>query len=366
MIKAEKVCVITSVHPHNDVRIFHKEAKSLIENGYDVFVLCPDFEGTMENIVCIKMPIEHKKIKRILYSWKTAFNYAKNIDADIYHIHDPELIKTGIKLKQIGKKVIYDAHEDIGKQILSKSWINLSLRKIIAPIVEKYVIKNANSFDLTICATEIIAEKFKNSITIHNYPDEEEIRNFYEDKKYNLRDNNICYVGSISNQRGTYEMVEAMSGIDGKLLLAGDFENLELEQEVKSHKNYGKVEILGTLSRRQVWEVLNESRIGLLVLKNTSAYVESMPIKLFEYMMAGLPVIASDFKLWRELVGTAGALFVDNQNIKEIKNAIKYLLENPDIAYEMGQAGKKIALKKYNFKVEREKLLSAYEKICIR
>ncbi|MEF9984666.1 MAG: glycosyltransferase family 4 protein [Oscillospiraceae bacterium] len=363
MKKDGKVCIITSVHHHDDIRIFHKEAKSLLFAGYDVFMLCPDFEGIEENIVCIKMPIEKNKIKRIVYSWKTAFNFAKNIDADIYHIHDPELIKTGKKLKRMGKKVIYDAHEDIGKQILSKSWINLGLRKIIAPIVEKYVIKNANKFDLTICATDIIAEKFNNSITIHNYPDEEEMERFYGNKKYNLRGNNICYVGAISNQRGTYEMVEAMSKVDGKLLLAGDFENLELEQEIKTHKNYGKVEILGKLSRREVWEVFNESRVGLLVLKNTSAYVESMPIKLFEYMMAGLPVVASDFKLWRELIGTGGAIFVDNQNVEEIENAVKYLLENPDIAYEMGQSGKKIAMKKYNLRIDRKKLLSAYEKI---
>lgn len=363
MEKKIKVCLITSVHSHDDVRIFHREGKSLLEAGYDVTIICPDYEGVKEDISFIKMPVAQKRFKRIITSWKTALSLAIRVDADIYHIQDPELIKTGLKLKKMGKKVIFDAHEDIGKQILDKDWINRYFRKIIAHYAEKYIINSCGKFDANICATEKIALNYPNSVTVHNYPDEKEMESYHINKKYTLREKNICYIGSLSGQRGVTEMAEAMTNVDGKLLLAGQFDSLYLEDTIRRHKNAEKIQLLGKLNRCDVWDLLSESRIGMMVLKNTVAYQESMPIKLFEYMMAGIPIIASDFTFWRELVGTSAVIFVDNSDIDKIAEAMGYLLANPDIAEKMGMAGKEIALKKYNFKTEKQKLINVYEKM---
>jgi glycosyltransferase involved in cell wall biosynthesis len=121
---------------------------------------------------------------------------------------------------------------------------------------------------------------------------------------------------------------------------------------------------LGVLDRRGVAEVLGRSVAGLVTLHPLVNYLDALPIKMFEYMSAGIPVIASDFVLWREIVQDGGCgLCVDPLKPNEIANAIDYLVTHPDEARRLGQNGRRAVVERYNWTVEEGKLLAFYGRL---
>lgn len=364
-MNSSKICVVTTVHPHTDVRIYHKQVKKLAQAGYEVTVLCPDFAGQDEyGTKFIKLELPQGRAGRILKGWRIALQEAIRTDASLYHFHDPELLPMAKALKKLGKKVIYDVHEDLPRQILAKAWLPEVTRPTLSKLAERYEKAASSRLDGVVAATHVIGNRFEGSVLFHNYPDEEEFT-FGQGGNilpYLQRSKNICYVGSISEVRGIRKMIEALDGSDVRLKLAGPFETQMLQKEMQRLRAYRQVDYLGVLDRRDVAKVLGECRAGLLLLQPTLNYRESMPIKLFEYMMAGLPVIASNFDYWKDIVD-GNAIFVDPQNPAEIKGAIEYLLGNPDRAKDLGERGQKLVLEKYRLHVEVQRLLKLYRRL---
>ena len=107
--------------------------------------------------------------------------------------------------------------------------------------------------------------------------------------------------------------------------------------------------------------MLNQSKIGIVTLHPKENYLESLPIKMFEYMHAGIPVIASNFPLWQEiLTENKCGICVDPFNLDQIAEAIKYLLNNEEDARIMGINGREAVTKKYNWENEVKKLENIY------
>ena len=365
-----KIAHLTSAHPRYDVRIFVKECSSLAKNEeYAVTLIVADGKGNeVKNGVEI-VDVGAKEGGRIARMTKTVqkvYLRAKELDSDIYHLHDPELLPVGLKLKKLGKKVIFDAHEDVPKQILGKPYLNRYAKGAISKIFSLFESYACKKFDYIVAATPYIRDKFlkinSNTIDINNFPILEEfnIESSWEQKK-----NSVCYVGGISEVRGIKEMVKAMELVgDIRLVLAGLFNQKELEEEVKGYKGWQKVNELGFIDREEIANLYAQSKAGLVTLRPIVNYLDALPIKMFEYMAAGLPVIASNFPLWREIVdGNSCGICVDPLNPKEIANAIEYLVSHPQEAKEMGKNGKKAVLQKYNWAREEQKLLGVYEAV---
>ena len=285
-------------------------------------------------------------------------------DADIYHFHDPELIFTGLYLKRHGKKVVYDVHEDVPRQILNKPWLRPFVRKRTAAVFERMENHCAKRFDLIVAATPVIAERFQKinpqTIAVNNYPILAEFP--YSKDAGQPRRDTVCYLGGITKVRGIAEMVDAAEYLNGELLLGGSFETDELRRETEQRKGYEKTRYLGFLNRKQVSELLSETAAGLVVLHPIPNYLVSLPIKMFEYMAAGLPVVASDFPYWREIVekGQCGIL-VDPMDPKGIAAAVNELFADSQRAREMGENGRRLVEQTYNWEQEAEKLLHAYQ-----
>jgi glycosyltransferase involved in cell wall biosynthesis len=291
---------------------------------------------------------------------------AIEIDADIYHIHDPELLRVVSKLKKLNKKVIYDVHEDLPRQILSKPWINIILRKIVSNLIEKYENKTAKKCDGIVTATPFIRTRFlkinPNTLDINNFPilDELLLDIDYKSKS----EENICYVGGITRIRGIKEIVTSIANLDVKLILAGDFLENGLKNEISTLKGWGKVKELGFVNRAEVKRVYTKSKLGLVTLHPVVNYLDALPVKMFEYMAAGLPVIASNFPLWKDIIEKNNCgICVNPLNPEEIENAIKHLLNNPEEAKIMGENGRTLVKEKYNWTIEENKLLNFYSKL---
>lgn len=363
-----RIVHLTSAHGRYDIRIFKKECTSLLDTGGEVFLIVAD--GGSDEIVggirILSSPKEDSRLRRMLFSPHRLFRRAVNLDADIYHIHDPELLPVGSRLIGCGKKVIFDAHEDLPKQILSKPYLgNWSrvLLSIVFAIYEKIILRR---YTAIIGATPSISKKFSSwhpmVLTVNNYPILGELDTVTIAKPSQPL---VCYIGSVSYIRGAAEMVDAIgrSATGARLEIAGPFSPTRLEAELASHPSWGRVDVLGQLSRTEVADLLSRSAVGLVVFQAEPNHLESQPNKLFEYMSAGLPLIVSDFPLWKALIEEVGCgICVDPANPQAIATAIDWIVRHPIEAREMGSRGKDAVLDKYNWRSEGLLLLDLYSK----
>ena len=351
-----KVCHITSVHSPEDIRIFHKECVSLAKAGYDVSLVEQGKSYEKNKVHIIGMgKIPARRIARILFSPRKAYNVAKSVNADVYHLHDPELLPYGVKLKRKGKKVIFDSHEDVPAQIMDKVWIPKLLRKAVSKCYRFYETYAVRKFDAVVTATPHIAKGFEGRcskvVVVNNYPKLDDIE--FHETSFSQRSPIVCYAGGIDDLRGEKIMVEAMQEVEGTLVLAGDHEILEYGERVK---------YIGRQNRKGINELYGSAVAGLCILKPIENYYYSKPIKIYEYMAAGLPYICSDFPGWRRVAEESGAgICVDPENIAEIRKAITFLLQNREKAQRMGNKGREYVAAQCNWENEEKSLIYLYE-----
>jgi len=362
-----KICHITSAHPQHDVRILMKECSSLAKHYSTSLIVVNGKNEIYNNINIVSVNCDiNSRFTRFTKAVDMVLIKAIELDADLYHIHDPELLRIVPKLKKLNKKVIYDVHEDLPRQILSKPWINISIRKPLANIIEWYENKISKKCDGIITATPFIRDRFiainKNTVDINNFPLESELQKT-RPSFGNL--NNICYIGGISQIRGISQMIESLNTLnDIELLLAGEFSSKELLKEVSSLSGWANVKKLGLVSRTETLAIKEKSFAGLVLFLPEPNHVNAQPNKMFEYMASGIPVIASDFPLWKEIIEDNNCgVCVNPLDIKQITQAIVTLKNNPKLVQEMGENGIKLVNEKYNWIKESEKLLSFYQEI---
>lgn len=364
-----KIVHLTSVHPPFDVRIFYKECKSLASAGYEVVLVAP--HENVENLDGVRIrpiPKYSSRIGRMTKSVLTVCLIAFEENADVYHLHDPELLFVGFVLRLFGKRVVYDVHENVPCQVKSKQWIPALLRPPIAWGVALLECFCGLSFSGIVAATPIIAERFpdKKTVSVCNFPLLEEAT-IGSVLPYLERPEHVAYIGGISAIRGIREMVDAMGAVSApstSLVLAGSFEDPLLEEEVRRLKGWQKVDFVGWQDRKQIVTLLGSARVGLVTLHPTENYFDAYPVKMFEYMSAGIPIVASDFPLWREIVEESNCgILVDPHNPQAIADAITKLIDNPVSANKMGESGRATILSKYNWNNEKQKLFKLYTSI---
>jgi glycosyltransferase involved in cell wall biosynthesis len=361
---------LTSVHPRDDIRIFYKECRSLVTGGYAVTLLVADGLGdsVREGVKIIDVGHEKGRVRRILRTTSRMLSKAKELGADVYHLHDPELIPVGLRLKRLGKFVVFDAHEDVPKQLLGKPYLTPFVLKLLSmsfTIFERYA---CSRFDGILAATPSIRDKFleinANTIDVNNYP---LIGELDATEPWSTKTREVCYVGNIAGLRGIREMVQAINLVSepAVLTLVGRFTEPVIESEVKTYKGWGRVTALGVCDRQGVKAALDRAVAGLVTLHPAINYLDALPIKMFEYMAAGIPVIASNFPLWQKIVEDHDCgVCVDPLNPRAIAAAIDLFLENRAYAETMGLNGA-LAVKNYfNWGIEEKKLLAFYSRIC--
>jgi glycosyltransferase involved in cell wall biosynthesis len=361
---------LTTAHTRIDTRIFLKECCSLVEAGFKVTLVVADGKGNQikEGVQIRDVgSFQDGRINRLRNGTRSVFDEASKIDADLYHLHDPELIPAGLKLKRLGKRVIFDAHEDLPKQMLGKPYLNKPLLWILSQCLTVYETWACAKFDAIIAATPFIREKFikinPKTIDINNFPLLHELENI---SSWSEKSEEVCYVGGITKIRGIHEVCASLSLMTTrvKLNLVGSFSDSKTEKNVKSMPGWQKVNELGFIDRDGVRTVLSRSRAGLVTFHPLPNHIDAQPNKMFEYMSAGIPVIASDFPLWREIIERNNCgILVDPLDPARIAHAIDYLISNPNDAERMGKNGRSSVMERYNWEIEKKKLFNIYNQI---
>jgi glycosyltransferase involved in cell wall biosynthesis len=366
-----EVCILTTVHSPFDVRIFYKEAKTLVDAGFNVSLIAQhDKNETIDRVRILALPKTESRIRRMFRLPVRAFWMALRLRADGYHFHDPELLPVGVLLKVLTrKKVIYDVHEDYGKQILSKLYIPRIIRKQLAFLVRITEYFCSKLFDAIITATDEILGDFyyhKRAVSVKNFP----IFTNFSIRRNNGDGENalfsLIYIGGLDEIRGITQIIKALEFFNSdnqlKLTLCGDFYPEDYEWKLRSLEGFKKVEYLGWLEPYQIPDLLGKCDAGIVCFLPEPNHMNAMPNKMFEYMAAGLPVIASNFPLWKRIVGGSGCgICVDPLKPEEIARAITYLVNHHDLRKEMGENGRKAVLEKFNWEKESKKLIEIYE-----
>lgn len=362
---AAKVMIFSSVHPYDDSRIYHKQAKSLAAKGYNVELhAVADFDEKVEHGVrIIGVKRMNKKWKRLINGW-ILYRRALKSGADIFHFHDPELLPWGALLAwRTGCPVIYDSHEDLPKQIHTKPWIPASIRRPLSKLVHKVEKGLAKKLAAVITATESIAGQFagvKRVEVIKNYPLPMPAVEKAEDEG-----NKILYIGGVSYLRGYREMIQMMdylpAELNAELHIIGPLQHIRAEDQEEAALRAKRVYLHGRVPFEEVKEWLGKGKVGLVCLHPVENYRESLPIKMFEYMAAGLPLIATDFPMWREIVEKSGCGFtVDALNPQEMAEKVTRILTDNALRERMSKEGRRAHEEVYNWYVEEQKLITLY------
>jgi glycosyltransferase involved in cell wall biosynthesis len=364
-----KVCHLTSVHHWNDIRIFLKECVSLAAQNFDVTLIAYDApDERIENVRIVNAGIRPLNRKdRIRKSKKLFEKIAVGQDAEIYHFHDPELIPLGKKLARKGKTVVYDIHEDVPRQLLDKPYLNPLLARVLAFVFERYENSAVKYFSALSCATPHIRKRFEKHhplvYDINNFPLLPESPETSSSQV--AKENQVCYVGGISKIRGILPLIDAMEFCNGiTLVLAGEFPDGALKEKAKASPGWKYVNELGLIDRKTAQKVMCESIAGMITFLPAANHIHAQPNKIFEYMSAGIPVIASDFPLWKEVIESCNCgLTVDPFSPASIAHAICDLVQNKERAELMGENGQNAVLNQYNWQTEEKKLMELYSRI---
>lgn len=363
-----KVCIIAPVHNYSDIRVFQKEAKTLRDEGYDIVLFAKHDKDEVIDGVKVKKVTYRNRMQRFL-KLPSIFKVANKLNADIYHLHNPDTLLIGFWLKKANKVVIYDTHEDFSQKILIKKWLPKIFRKPIAKFVSKLENKAGTKFNSVIVTEEQVKNRISNEAIIIGNPPIIKGRlisdSYKESKKVEKDDLKAIYVGGISKGRGILQMINSIEKLNDKLpiklWLIGPFFNDELYKECLSLTGWQYVEYLGKLPQEQAFAHMIKADVGLATLLDVGGHSNTDPNKIYEYQVFGLPYVASNFPKWVDRFSTANSgIFVDPIKEDEIVDSLYEILTNDKLYEHMSRNGKKFT-EDNSWDKEKQKLIEIYK-----
>jgi hypothetical protein len=359
-----RVCHITTVHPVDDHRILHKECVSLRAAGYDVTLIAPhEDDAVVHGVSVVALRSDPRnRLERMLQRPRAAYRAALAVDADLYHFHDPEFLPYGVRLARGGKRVVYDAHEDVPVQMRYKEWIPGPARAGAGRAFARLEAACVSRLDAVVSpslpALERMRPRQPRAILVANYPRLDEIA---PTPRWSDRERAACYVGGITRARGASELVDAMAGVDAELHLAGVFVPAALRRELERAPGWARVRYAGRLGRGEIAALLARVKVGVIPLHPIANYVDAYPVKLFEYLAAGLPVVATDVPRWRAVLEAHDCGVSVPFGAPELLGAaIRRLLDDDDRGRAMGERARRAAERHYSWETQAAALTRLY------
>ena len=369
-MKRRKICILAPVHPYYDVRVFQKEACSLTAAGYQVILMAKADSRRVEAGVEV-LPVSHRsRLER--FAKQPLFLYrALATGADAYHLHNPDTIPIGLALKVLGRRVVYDSHENFRNLIPTKSWLPRPLRRPTAHLVDGLERIASKVFDRIIVTQFDQVEKFgERAVLIENPPISQGTLIDEALEKAQVLPRGDCfrvvYPGLLSEARGLLVMVDAMEHLNrqvsARLWLMGPEGDRDIIKKAQRQAGWQYVDYLGRISQVDAFAYVSAADVGVIVFLPEGDNQELNPNKLFEYLRFGTPFLASDFPVWRGyLKDVKAGLWVDPTDSHAVAETLRWFADHPQIAARLGSAGQEFVLSEYNWESESRKLLAIYD-----
>ncbi len=369
-----KICHLSSVHRASDTRIFYKECRSLAKVYKVSLIALAEKSEEVDGVRIIALKDYQNRFLRFFITDFVLLIRAIGEGADIYHFHDPELIVAGIVLRLAGKKVIYDVHEDVISDLGEKKWLPFkALAKLSYNLLELIAFRTSFYFVL---AEKSYEKKYLNQpsryIVVQNFVPLTDFR--FNNLPYNTDSKTIAFVGFLSARRGLNYIIDALKMLKDKGLIINlrciGTINPALTEILSKSKSYSEVKeqvaFVGHIPFPESIYALRDCLAGLALPESIPNHYGSYPTKMFEYMAIGLPVISSDFELYKDIIDKYECgITLNPEDSQAIANAIEHLVLHPDKA-SVYSTNAKEAVQDFDWKTEEEKLLDFYEKITAR
>lgn len=375
----EHVVQLSTVHDSDDSRIFHKMCKTLVRAGYRVTYVVPaDYDHVRDGVQIKALSKPKNRLERFRLGAK-AFRTCLDLKADLYHFHDPELLSVGARIHVLsGRPVIFDVHEYFAKGLLTKPWLLPTMRKLVAatyPIVERHYVKCLQGI---IAVNDDMAHTYRlynpRSISVYNYPDLNGFSQEAPRPRRGVRTSKVLiHLGSINQDRGLETLLDTIrivnrSHVDAVLRIVGRIDDRGLSdscrhklEQLQGSPNFDHVQ---QVAYSEVARHLNEAAIGLIPLNGSQENEEGLPRKMFEYMLFGLPIVASDLGRLAKVIRQSDAgLLAKAGDPTQFAAAINLLLGDAALQERLGENGRMACLTSYNWDSQANKLLKLYDEL---
>lgn len=360
-----KIAHVTSVHSRYDTRIFRKECRSLAAMGHDVTLIVADGRGDecRDGISILDVGKSSNRLIRMFATVNRVSSVATALKADLYHLHDPELLRIALKLGSVGHcaaKVIFDAHESYADEMRIKQYLPAPLRRIVVLAYgwfERHVVRNINGV-IVVADSQITGFRkyVKRWAVVPNFVD----LSLFPERTVDFDHARILHAGSLSEVRGLGEMIKLAHGLGkrGEIALAGPLDRSA------SEVGFGNARYLGVLDESALVAEYMRSNIGLILYRPIGQYGMATAVKVYEYMAASMPVIVPDHGDWPELIKrTECGLTVNVNDVDQQVEAVEFLLSNPEIARAMGRNGRKYACAHASWEEAFKAMTALYEDV---
>ncbi len=373
-----RVCHFSSVHSIHDTRVFSRECLSLAKYFDVTLIAIGNFSGQKQGVRIIGIPLAKTKLERFFGTTFKVFVSAIKTEADIFHIHDAEMLPFALVLGLLGKNVVYDIHENTKQDILLKPWLKQDLKAKAARMYDA-LLKFSSRFVhyIPVVANDqflpIFHVKHKQYTVIQNFADVDEMRKYKVEDRLILPNNHIFYVGMIKDMYYDFNvLIEAVHQLKQKGFIVfvhavgyfganvkHDFEDNKYWHEVKE-----QIHFYGKLSMDSAYKISMQCKLGICLKNQPEEILVSHERKFFEYMAVALPSVFCQSKIYKDIndmykIGEA----IDLKSAEQMALAIQTILSNED-EYRLMQANCiKASEEKYNWKSQENLLVNLYESL---
>ena len=376
--------VMLLLNPYtNDSRV-EKEAASLRDAGYRVTIVALADEALPTNEVRDGVSVRRVErprwppLVRFVVHRRRVARALRRLRPDIIHAHDTETLDVaGSVGRALGVPVVYDGHELWLERVRrDRSALYWSLTRWYYGRVERRFLPLAAAW-ITVSAP--IARHLERTYglddvaVVPNYPDlaapsaPRDLRSLPGAEGIVADAPLVLYVGNATAGRGLEQLVAAMARIPGAhLALLGAAGHPELVlREARRRGVEERVHVLPRVPTEEVVAYATSATVGVSPVPPTSlSYRYSLPNKLFQYMQAGLPVVASDFPQVREVIEETGAgITVDARNVDALAGAIRTYTEDAERSATDGGRGREAVRRRFNWSAAEALLLAIYRRV---